>query len=88
VAPHAITVRTDDGRAHASFAYGPVTPVRNGDLRPVLSGTPPSAVFPDADAFHAAIERAQHREPGWRERRARLTVRRVSWGEVDATLVG
>jgi hypothetical protein len=88
VSPHGLTLRTDGGRAHASFAYGPVTPVRRGDLRAVLSGAPPAAVFPDRGAFRAAIERAQHRDPGWREREAGLTVRRVSWGDVDATLVG
>jgi hypothetical protein len=52
--PHTLAVRADGGTAHARFVYGPVTPVRDGDLRNVLSGTPPDEVFPDADAFLTA----------------------------------
>jgi hypothetical protein len=88
IGPHALAIQTDGGTAHAPFAYGPVTPVRDGSLRRVLSGRPPPAVFRNRARFRAAIERAQDRDPIWREARSSLAVRRVSWGEVDATLVG
>jgi hypothetical protein len=85
--PHAVAVRTDGGTAHERLAYGPVTPVRDGTLRRVLSGQPPSDVFRDAGEFRTALRRARHRDATWRDA-ASLTVRRVSWGGVDATLVG
>lgn len=84
----ALAIRTDGGTAHARFEYGPVTPVRDGSLRRVLAGTPPQEVFADAEAFRDAVERARSRERSWREAPTTLRIRRVRWGEVDATLVG
>jgi hypothetical protein len=86
--PLAVGLRADGRTAHARFEYGPVTPVRGGELRPVLAGRPPEAVFADPGALRAAVERAQRRDRAWRDAPRTLRVRRVSWGEVDATLVG
>jgi len=86
--PLTVGLRAGGETAHARFEYGPVTPVRDGELRPVLAGTPPETVFADAEAFRATVERAQRRDRTWRDAPQTLRVRRVSWGEVDATLVG
>lgn len=86
--PHSLALRTEGGTAHARFEYGPVTPVRDGGLRAVLGGTPPGDVFADTDAFREAVERAQRRDRGFRTGTDRLTVQRITWGEVRAILVG
>ena len=86
--PLTVGLRAGGETAHARFEYGPVTPVRDGELRAVLAGRPPDAVFADPGAFRAAVERAQRRDRTWRDAPRTLQVRCVSWGEVDATLVG
>lgn len=86
--PRTIGLRVDGRTAHAHIEYGPVTPVREGKLRTVLGGERPAEVFADADSFATALDRAQRRDRGWREAPDTLQVRRVSWGDVDATLVG
>jgi hypothetical protein len=88
VGPKRLALRSDGGTAHATFAYGPVTPAANPDLRRVLRGIPPARVFEDPAAFRVALERSRNRTPAWRPLDGRLLVRRVSWGEVNATLVG
>lgn len=86
--PETIGVRTDGGTAHARVEYGPVTPVSDGPLRDVLAGESPKSVFEDVDEFQSAIDRAQRHNHTWREPPDTLRIRRVTWGEVDATLVG
>lgn len=86
--PHTLALRTDGGQAHARFEFGPVTPVRDGPLRAVLTGTPPREAFGTRSAFREAIDRAQYRDHGFRDGPRRLIARRVRWGEVSATLVG
>jgi hypothetical protein len=77
------------GDAHAAFAYGPVVPAFGDDaLGAVLRGRPPEAVFTDREGFRDALDRARTHSPDWRAAPERLTVRRVTWGAVDATLVG
>lgn len=76
------------GRAHATFAY-PVTPaVADSRLERVTAGEPPAAVFDSSEAFATAIESARQADVGWRPAPDRLTIRRVAWGDVNATLVG
>ena len=82
-----LALRSEGGTAHASFAR-PVTPVRAGRLTAVLRGTPPGRVYTTPAAFDAALQAARDREARWQPAPDRLTVRRVSWGGVDATLVG
>lgn len=88
VRPDSVALRDESGTAHAEIAYGPVTPVGNGKLRRVLAGTQPDAVFASQSAFERATRAARHRTATWRETPERLTVARVEWGAVDATLVG
>ena len=85
-----IALRRDGTTARAGFAFGPVVPVPPGDgpFRRVLDGGSPAEQFDSRAAFEAATERARGRDPDWRPAPDRLTVRRVSWGGVDATLVG
>lgn len=85
-----VALRRGGTTARAEFAFGPVVPVRPGDeqLQRVLRGSPPAQRFDSRAAFEVAIERARERDPEWRPAPDRLTVRRVSWGGVDATLVG
>ncbi len=83
-----ISLRGPGGTGTEAFGYGPVTPVRSGSvLEPVLRGESPEGVFGSPEAFERATVRAQRTEPHWEET-GRLVVRRVSWGETDAVLVG
>lgn len=84
-------LRGPGGDAHASFAYGPVVPASGGDgdrLDAVLHGVPPGRAFSSPDAFERALNRSRARDASWRPAPERLVVRRVTWGEVNATLVG
>ena len=84
-----LALRNGAGTAHATFAFGPVTPVAEGtDLRRVLEGAPPATVFADAEALRQAIVAARVEEAEWRRVDGPLVVRRVSWEGVDVTLVG
>jgi hypothetical protein len=87
--PTGLALRNDGGTVHASFAYGPVTPVSDGGrLRRVLDGAPPSCIFTSATAFREAAATARNRTRNWRPAGDRLVVRRVTWEGVDVTLVG
>ena len=88
---HRVGLRSSGGDAHAAFAYGPVVPATGGDggrLREVLRGLPPERVFRSVATFERVLERSRTRDPEWQPAPERLVVRRVSWGGVDATLVG
>ncbi|MEF8906340.1 MAG: hypothetical protein V5A13_00635 [Haloarculaceae archaeon] len=84
---HGLALRSDGGTAHASFALA-VTPADEGRLVAVLRGVPPGEVYRTEDAFATAIREARDEAREWRPAPDRLTVRRVTWGDVDATLVG
>ncbi|MHB9288392.1 hypothetical protein ACKVMT_15285 [Halobacteriales archaeon Cl-PHB] len=81
-------LRNDAGTSHATFAYGPVTPVGDGSLQALLGGQAPESRFDSKRAFERALRQARGMAPEWRAAPSHLTVRRVSWGDVDATLVG
>lgn len=88
--PHRVALRSDGGTAHASFAFGPVTPVRDGSaLQRVLYGTPPERAFESRRAFQQALvdARTESANSTWRPVERTLVVRRVSWEGVDAVLV-
>ncbi|WP_129114867.1 DUF7283 family protein [Halegenticoccus tardaugens] len=87
--PHRLELRNDGGAAHATFAFGPVTPVGRGSrLEAVLYGTPPERAFASPEAFKQALIEARTREPTRTSVERTLVARRVSWEGVDATLVG
>lgn len=86
--PRSVALRTDGGTARASLAFGPITPALNGSLARILAGKPPERVFRSKLAFGRALATARSRSYGWRPAPAELTVRRVSWEGIDATLVG
>ncbi len=87
--PHGIGLRSEAGRAHAAFAFGPVTPVADGSaLDAVLRGTPPGQAFDDRTAFQQAVVDARARDPTWDPAGPTVVVRRVSWNEYGVTLVG
>jgi hypothetical protein len=84
-----IGLRTDSGAAHAAFAFDSVVPTLESDrLAAVLRGRPPRAVFNSTGTFATALENAEGYDSRWRPAPETLLVRRVTWGEVDATLVG
>jgi hypothetical protein len=84
-----LTLRTDAGNAHATFRYGPVTPVRRGtELGRVLGGADPTRVFGSSAQLRNASAAARSRDPSWRPAPGRLHARRVTWGSVNVTLVG
>jgi len=84
-----VGLRSDGGAAHAGFDYESVVPASGSDkLQAVLRGRPPDRVFDRQDAFANAVDQARTTPPEWRPAPPRLLVRRVTWGEVNATLVG
>jgi hypothetical protein len=83
-----IGLRGQGGNAHATIAYGPVTPVDGGPLEAVLAGTAPDAVFEEPGAFADALQEARTASRSWQPAPERLRVRRVTWEGIDATLVG
>jgi len=89
ISRHELAVRGPGGTSYASFAYGPVVPVRvDTPLWRVLRGAPPDDVYDSQLSFANAAVAAAARDPVWRHDVGRLTVRRVTWGGVDVTLVG
>jgi hypothetical protein len=86
--PYRIGLRGQGGSAHATIAYGPVTPVDGGQLAAVLAGTAPEGVFEDPGAFADALREARTGPRSWQPAPDRLRVRRVTWEGIDATLVG
>ncbi|WP_224269890.1 DUF7283 family protein [Haloprofundus salinisoli] len=87
--PHRVSLRSDGGTTHAAFAFGPVTPVQSGSrLESVLYGVAPEEAFDSRRAFTQALVEARTADPTWRTVERTLVVRRVEWGERDATLVG
>jgi hypothetical protein len=82
-----LTLRSGGGKAHATFARR-ATPVGDGPLAEVLRGAPPESVYRTRESFSDALREARARESEWQPAPEGLTVRRVAWGEVDATLVG
>lgn len=88
VRQESVALRSDGGTAHAQVTFGPITPVSDGKLRRVLGGAHPGTVFDTETDFQSAIQRAQNRTGGWQEAPDQLVVVRVTWRDVDATLVG
>ena len=87
--PDRIGLRAPGGRAHASFRYGPVTPVRPGSqLAQVLEGRSVREVFSSPSTFRWALRQAGDRTPRWRSAGARLRIKHVRYGEVNGVLVG
>jgi hypothetical protein len=84
--PHSIAMRNDAGTARATFAFGPIVPVADGQLRRVLDGGAPQRVFTDRAAFREAVDAARAREPGWIASEE-ITVTGVSWDGYRVTLV-
>ena len=87
--PRGIHLRADAGTAHATFAFGPITPVReDSDLRAVLYGTPPERVFDSKRAMKQAVVDARSAGGDWRPVERTLVVRRLTWRGYGVTLVG
>lgn len=83
-----IALESDGGRAHATFAY-PVTPAVSDDgLERVLDGDRPPSLFTSPAAFAETAAAARERNSDWRPAPDRLTARRITWGDVNVTLVG
>jgi len=86
--PDRVSLRGPGGTSHATFVYGPVTPVRDGTLLwEVVQGAAPEHVFDSPAAFRRAIRAARERVPAWRAADDRLVVRTVTWEGTDVTLV-
>ena len=84
-----VGLRTDGGAAHASFACDTVVPaLGEGKLSAVLRGRSPDGIFESRAAFAAALNESGTTDPAWQPAPDVLLVRRVVWGDVNATLVG
>jgi len=88
IGPRRLGVRGERGTAHATFAFGPITPAMDGPLEAILGGTHPSEFFETPAAFRRAAARARNRTPTWRTVEDGIVVRTVSWEGIDVTLVG
>ncbi|WP_338727719.1 hypothetical protein [Haladaptatus sp. DJG-WS-42] len=83
-----VAVKTGDTVTHGTFAYGPITPVSRGTaLWRVLQGAPPRKVFDNATSFKQACLEAREAPATWRPAPTRLTMRKLTWEGVNATLV-
>jgi len=80
-------LRSSGGTVHETLLQ-PVVPALTGRLVHVLDGDRPAAVFDSPGAFRRVTERAQTDREEWRPAPDRLTIKRVTWGGVDVTLVG
>lgn len=87
IGPDRVALRNDGGRAAATLVADAV-PARDGRLERVLHGTSPRRVFDSRAAFEAAIADARRAEPRWQPTDGTVVVRRLSWGDLDVTLVG
>jgi len=83
-----VALRSAGGTARGRLAFGPVTPVSGDRLRRVLRGAAPATVFRSKRAFRTALTAARSTSYHWRPAPERLTAHRVTWGGIDATLVG
>lgn len=83
-----VSLRRGGRVSHASLALGPVTPVGDGTLSRLLRGAAVDQVFDSPAALGRALDRYPARPVEWVPAPDRLHVRRISWGEYDATLVG
>lgn len=85
---HRLGLRNAGGTAHATFAFGPVTPATPGSpLGAVAAGAHPSDVFDSPAAFRAAAVTARETNSSWRPAAESLVVRHVSWEGTDVTVV-
>lgn len=82
-----VWLRNDGGRTAATFVSG-VVPARSERLRQVLHGADPRRVYDSRKGFTAALRDARREEAKWRETNGRVVVRRLTWGDLDVTLVG
>jgi len=80
-------LRNDAGTTHATLV-GEAVPAGDGQLRRVLAGRAPAGAFESQRAFARAVRAARRSGSGWRATPERFTVRHVTWGEVDVTLLG
>ncbi|WP_248897502.1 DUF7283 family protein [Haloplanus halobius] len=87
--PAAIGLRNDAGTTHATFAFGPVTPVvGTAALLAVLHGATPGSRFDSGATLCDAAASARERTPRWRRADDPLVVRHLVWEGCDVTLVG
>ncbi|WP_332898329.1 DUF7283 family protein [Haladaptatus sp. CMSO5] len=83
-----VATETGDTVSHSTFSYGPITPVSRGTaLWRVLQGAPPGTVFDTARSFEQACIEARETPATWRPAPRRLTMRKLTWEGVNATLV-
>jgi hypothetical protein len=84
-----VTLETAGGRASAALVYGPVAVVgSDSPLAPLLAGDAPQTRFRSPRDFQATLAQAQTPGGAWRAAPDRIRIRRVEWGDVNATLVG
>lgn len=89
IRPHGIGLRNDAGMAHATFAFGDVTPVVPGTrLHAVLFGAPAASRFTSPAELASACARARERKSTWRPADGPIVIRHVVWEGTDVTLVG
>ena len=82
----AAVAATVDGVAASPYAAVAEHPLRADAVR--LSAARIALRRDSPAAFEDTTQQARERDPSWRPAPDPLTVRRVSWGGVDATLVG
>jgi hypothetical protein len=87
--PHRIGLRGPGGSAHASVAFGPMSPATTDErLDRVLGGAAPASVFDGSVAMGHAVADAREDGTTWRRAPDRLRIRHVRWEGIDVVLVG
>lgn len=83
-----VSLREEGVVSHADLVTGGAVWTGEDRLREMLAGKAPEAVFENSTALARAVDAAATRTDRWRSVPDPIRVRRVTWGEVDVTLVG
>lgn len=88
IRPAQVSLREAGVTAHGELVAGGAVWARADRLQSVLAGRSPRAVFGDRTDFQRAVAAARAASGAWRSAPETVRVRRVTWREVDVTLVG
>lgn len=83
-----LSLRTDGVTAHARVVGEGVVAAETEGLAAVLAGRDPERVYADRAAFERDVAQVRDGTETWRPAPDTLQIRRVTWGDVDATVVG
>lgn len=83
-----VSLRRDGTTAHAPLVGERVVTADTDALAALLAGQPAESVYTDRAAFARAVDEVTAGQGTWRPAPEHLQIRRVTWGEIDVTVVG